>query len=114
MQVSRPDSHDIVVQPPVTQVSRPDSHDIISSDVRNYIDAADRARRIDTVVPTAYTDAHERERASRKARCRGRPKRPVREVSSTGRSSGSRSVGLLLATGLFVAMRMTRNRPLAH
>ncbi len=114
VQVSRPDSHDIVVQPSVPQVSRPDSHDIVSSDAGSYIDAADRARRINTIVPTAYTDAHERS-----APPQGTVSRSTEATGSGNELDWSQlgiafGLGLLLATGLFVAMRMTRNRPLAH
>jgi hypothetical protein len=129
--VSRPDSHDIVRQDGVaffyaneratlaqqsepTGVSRPDSHDIVRHSDNGYIDASDRARRINTVVPTAYLDAHERS-----APPKGSPR-----VSTESPSSGSEfdwsqlgigfGLGLLLAAGLFLAMRMTKLRPLAH
>jgi hypothetical protein len=96
-------------------VSRPDSHDIVRADVGGgYIDAADRARRIDTIVPTPYLDAFERS-----APPKGSP-----AVSTEATGSGSDrdwsqlgigfGLGLLLAVGLFAAMRMTRIRPLAH
>jgi hypothetical protein len=129
--VSRPDSHDIVRQngveffyaneratigsgPVSTIVSRPDSHDIVRQAENGYIHASDRARRINTVVPTAYLDAHER----------SAPPAGSQPSSSDAAGSGSErdwsqlgiglGLGLLLAVGLFLAMRMTRVRPLAH
>jgi hypothetical protein len=129
--VSRPDSHDIVRQDGVaffyaneratlaeqsvpTSVSRPDSHDIVRPTVNGYIDAADRARRIDTVVPTAYLDAFER----------SAPPKASTPISTEATGSGNEldwsqlgigfGLGLLLAVGLILAMRMTRVRRLAH
>jgi hypothetical protein len=97
-----------------TIVSRPDSHDIVRPATNGYIDASDRARRINTVVPTAYLDAHER----------SAPPTGSQPSSSDAAGSGSDrdwsqlgigfGFGLLLAVGLFLAMRMTRVRPLAH
>jgi hypothetical protein len=104
----------LAAQPISTTVSRPDSHDIIRQADNGYIDASDRARRINTVVPTAYLDAHERS-----APPKGSPR-----VSTESPSSGSEfdwaqlgigfGLGLLLAAGLFLAMRMTKVRRLAH
>jgi hypothetical protein len=129
--VSRPDSHDIVrqdgvavfyaneratlaQQPVSTGVSRPDSHDIVRQVDNGYIDASDRARRINTVVPTAYLDAHER----------AAPPKGSPTVATESAGSGSElewsqlaigfGLGLLLAAGLFLAMRMTKVRRLAH
>jgi hypothetical protein len=97
-----------------TGVSRPDSHDIIRQADNGYIDASDRARRINTVVPTAYLDVFERS-----APPKGSP-----TVSTESAGSGSEldwsqlgigfGVGLLLAAGLYLAMRMTKVRRLAH
>jgi hypothetical protein len=97
-----------------TGVSRPDSHDIVRPADNGYIDASDRARRINTVVPTAYLDAFER----------SAPPKASTPISSEASGSGSErdwsqlgigfGLGLLLAVGLFLAMRMTRVRPLAH
>jgi hypothetical protein len=97
-----------------TGVSRPDSHDIVKASDNGYIDASDRARRINTVVPTAYLDAFER----------SAPPKGSTPISSEASGSGSErdwsqlgigfGLGLLLAVGLFLAMRMTRVRPLAH
>jgi YD repeat-containing protein len=95
-------------------VSRPDSHDIVRTEGNGYIDAAARAQRIDVVVPTAFSDAHER----------SAPPTGSQPVASVGTGSGSElewpqlgigfGLGLLLAIGLFLAMRVTRVRPLAH
>jgi YD repeat-containing protein len=95
-------------------VSRPDSHDIVRQEVTGYIDAAARAQRIDVVVPTAFSDAHER----------SAPPQGSEPVATVGTGSGSDlewpqlgigfGLGLLLAVGLFLAMRMTKVRPLAH
>jgi hypothetical protein len=97
-----------------TVVSRPDSHDVVRSSTNGYIDASDRARRINTIVPTAYLDAHERSAP------------PLGSPSVSTEATGSSSdrdwpqlgigfgLGLLLAGGLFLAMRMAGVRPLAH
>ena len=101
-------------QPVSTGVSRPDSHDIVQPTANGYIDAADRAQRIDVVVPTAYLDAFER----------SAPPKGSTPISTQASGSGSErdwsqvgigfGLGLLLAVGLLLAMRMTRVRPLAH
>jgi hypothetical protein len=94
-------------------VSRPDSHDLVATVDNGYLDAADRAQRIDVVVPTAFSDAHERSTP------------PSGQItSSTNVSSGSElelpqigigfAIGLLLGMGLFLTMRSTRGRQLAH
>jgi hypothetical protein len=115
-QVSRPDTHDIIRTQPqvtVTQVSRPDSHDIVRTQETTYLDAADRARRIDVVVPTALTDSFERATP------------PTGSVSVDTIAAGSENgtelpalglgfgLGMLLVAGLWLATRTTR-RPLAH
>ena len=97
-----------------TIVSRPDSHDIVRPATNGYIDASDRALRINTVVPTAYLDAHER----------SAPPKGSQPVSTVTAGSGNElewpqlgigfGIGLLLAVGLFLAVRMTRVPPLAH
>jgi hypothetical protein len=129
--VSRPDSHDIVRQDGVaffyaneratlaqqsepTGVSRPDSHDIVRQAENGYIDASDRARRINTVVPTAYPDAHER----------SAPPKSSQPISTDATGAGNEldwpqlgigfGLGLFLAAGLFLAMRATKIRRLAH
>jgi hypothetical protein len=79
-----------------------------------YIDASDRARRINTVVPTAYLDAHERSApptGSQPSSTDATGSGSDRDWSQLGIGFG---LGLLLAVGLFLAMRMTRVRPLAH
>jgi F0F1-type ATP synthase membrane subunit c/vacuolar-type H+-ATPase subunit K len=100
-------------QDTVTQVSRPDSHDIVRTQETTYLDAADRARRIDVVVPTALTDSFERAAP------------PQGTVSTLTISSSPDSgiewpglglgfgLGMLLAAGLWLATRTPR-RPLAH
>jgi hypothetical protein len=95
-------------------VSRPDSHDVVTQLDNGYLDAAARAQRIDVVVPTAFSDAHER----------SAPPQGSEPVATVGTGSGSElewpqlgigfGLGLLLAVGLFLAMRMTKVRPLAH
>jgi hypothetical protein len=97
-----------------TVVSRPDSHDIVRSATNGYIDASDRARRINTIVATAYLDAHERSAPPKGS--------PALSTEATGSGSDRDwpqlgigfGLGLLLAGGLFLAMRMTKVRPLAH
>ena len=73
-----------------TVVSRPDSHDIVRPATNGYIDASDRALRINTVVPTAYLDAHERS-APPKGSPPSRPKQRARAAIGIGRSSESGS-----------------------
>lgn len=95
-------------------VSRPDSHDLATPVGTGYLDAADRAQRIDVIVPTATSDAHERSAP------------PSGEIaSSTDSVSSGRelelpqigigfAIGLLVGVGLFLTMRYTRGRQLAH
>jgi hypothetical protein len=99
-------------QPVSTGVSRPDSHDIVRAGSNGYIDAADRARRIDHVVPTAYLDAFERAAPPKGS--------PAASTEATG--SGSQlewpqlgigfSVGIIAVVGLYLALRYARIRPL--
>jgi hypothetical protein len=107
-------SPELSVSTQPTAVSRPDSHDIVRPVSNGYIDASDRARRINTVVPTAYLDAFER----------AAPPKGSQPVSVDATGSGNElewpqlgigfGLGLLLAGGLLLAMRMTKIRPLAH
>lgn len=104
----------IVAESKASGVIRPDSHDIVRPVATGYVDAADRAQRIDVVVPTALTDAFERSAP------------PQGTVTTSVASNGSGSdrdfsqlgmgfaIGLLLALGLYLAMRFTRIRTLAH
>ena len=95
-------------------VSRPDSHDIVRYESNGYLDAAGRAQRIDVVVPTALTDSFER----------SAPPSGSENGSSVTASGGSDrdwsqlgtgfGIGLVLALGLFLTMRYTRGRELAH
>ena len=104
----------LVAESNTRAVVRPDSHDIIRSVGPGYLDAADRALRIDVVVPTAYADAFER----------SAPPRGAMPTSVASESSGSDrdwsqlgigfGIGLLLAIGLYLAMRFTRIRTFAH
>jgi len=103
------DSQDIV-----TQVSRPDSHDIVRTQETTYLDAADRAQRIDVVVPTAFTDSFERATP---------PTGTVSRVTiSAGPGDGIEwpalgigfGLGMLLVAGLWLATRATQGRQLAH
>jgi hypothetical protein len=96
-------------------VSRPDSHDIVRQVDNGYLDAAARAQRIDVVVPTASSDAHERS-----APPRGEITRQT-DVGGSGTEIELPQVGigfgfgLLLALGLYLTMRYTRGgRELAH
>jgi hypothetical protein len=97
----------------VVQVSRPDSHDIVRTPESTYLDAADRAQRINVVVPTALTDSHERADVPQG--------RIDAIVAPTGAGDGSEwpalglgfGLGMLLVAGLWLATRTTR-RPLAH
>ncbi len=101
-------------QDSVTQVSRPDSHDIFRAPETTYLDAADRAQRIDVVVPTAYTDAFDRAAPPKGTQ----PTLTVGAVSDDGiewsQLGFGFGLGILLVAGLWLAMRMTRVRPLAH
>lgn len=113
---SRPDWFEraaIQAQNGVVVVSRPDSHDVATQVDNGYLDAAARAQRIDIVVPTASSDAHERSAP------------PLGELTSqTVSGSGTEldlpqlgigfGFGLVLALGLFLTMRYTRGRELAH
>jgi hypothetical protein len=96
-------------------VSRPDSHDVVTQTESGYLDAAARAQRIDVVVPTASSDAHERS-----APPPGEFTRQT-DVSGSGTELELPQVGigfgfgLLLALGLYLTMRYTRGgRELAH
>ena len=93
---------------------RPDAHDVIRYESNGYFDAAGRAQRIDIVVPTAMTDSHDR---SAPLASSGNGS----SVSATGGSDRDWSqlgtgfgIGLALALGLFLTMRYTRGRELAH
>jgi hypothetical protein len=96
-------------------VSRPDSHDVVTDQSNGYADAAERAQRIDVVVPTALTDSFER----------SAPPAGVQPSGSSASASGGDDrdwsqlgtgfgIGLVLALGLFLTMRYTRGRELAH
>ena len=95
-------------------VSRPDSHDTAQPVTNGYIDAAERAQRIDVVVPTALTDSFERSAPPTSS--------PTSSIDAVGSGSDREwsqlgmgfGIGLLLALGLYLAMRFTRARPLAH
>jgi hypothetical protein len=115
-QVSRPDTHDIIRTQPqvtVTQVSRPDSHDIVRTPEPTYLDAADRARRIDVVVPTALTDSADRAKppvgSVSRITVSATPDETI-EWPALGLGFG---LGMLLVAGLWLATRTSR-RPLAH
>jgi hypothetical protein len=108
--VSRPDSHELIQTSSV--VSRPDSHETVQP--FTYIDAAERAYRVsnlpgrdvvllsgddhtsfdpvDTSAPVASTDGNF-------------------DWPQVGIGLG---VGIALALGLILALRATRQRPLAH
>ena len=95
-------------------VSRPDSHDIVTDQSNGYADAAERAQRIDVVVPTALTDSFER--SDPPAGSTNSPSVTAsggsdRDWSQLGTGFG---IGLVLALGLFLTMRYTRGRELAH
>ena len=96
-------------------VSRPDSHDVVQPQGTVYVDAAERALRIENhVVPTAQSDVFDR----------SEPPAGSRTSSTEAVGSGSEldwpqigigfGIGLALALGLYLAMRFTRIRPLAH
>jgi hypothetical protein len=95
-------------------VSRPDSHDVVTQVDNGYLDAAARAQRIDVVVPTAASDAHERSAPPRGEFT------PQTEVTGSGielelpQLGIGFGIGLMLALGLFLVMRYTRGRELAH
>jgi hypothetical protein len=96
-------------------VSRPDSHDLVTPVASGYLDAADRAQRIDVVVPTASSDAHERS-----APPSGELTRSTTSVASSGTDLElpqigiGFGIGLLLALGLVALLRFRPNRPLAQ
>lgn len=97
----------------VTQVSRPDSHDLVPAQETTYLDAADRAHRVDVVVPTAFTDAFDRAEPPAGSVSRitvsASPNDGI-EWPALGLGFG---LGMLLVTGLWLATRTSR-RPLAH
>jgi hypothetical protein len=92
----------------------PDSADLYRPVTSSYVDAAARADRIDTIIPTVYVDAFERSAP------------PKGSVTTSVAASGSGvefdwqqlgigfGVGLVLALGLYLGMRFTRIRPLTH
>lgn len=95
-------------------VSRSDSHDVIRYDSNGYADAAERAQRIDIVVPTALTDSFERSappQGTLDSTSQSVPAGSDRDWSQLGTGFG---LGLILALGLMLAMRYTRGRQLAH
>ena len=100
-------------QDTVTQVSRPDSHDIVRTQETTYLDAADRAQRIDVVVPTAFTDSVDRAEPPAGTFSRltisASPQDGI-EWPALGLGFG---LGMLLVAGLWLATR-TNGRPLAH
>jgi hypothetical protein len=100
-------------QDTVTQVSRPDSHDIVRTPESTYLDAADRAHRIDVVVPTAFTDSADRAEP---------PASSVSRITVSATPDGGIEwpalglgfgLGMILMAGLWLATRTSR-RPLAH
>ena len=95
-------------------VSRPDTHDIVRPATNGYLDASDRARRINIVVPTAYLDAHERSAAPKGSQAVATEVPDSANGPDWSQLGTGFGLGLLLAVALFVAMRMTRVRPLAH
>ena len=79
-----------------------------------YLDAAGRAQRIDVVVPTALTDSFERSAppaGSGNGSSVTASGGSDRDLSQLGTGFG---IGLVLALGLFLTMRYTRGRELAH
>ncbi len=110
--VSRPDSHELTQPQGTPVVSRPDSHETIQP--FTYIDAAERADRVsnlpgrdvvllsgddhttfqpvDSSTPVASSDAN-------------------LDWPQVGIGFG---IGIVLALGLILALRATRQRPLAH
>jgi len=110
--VSRPDSHELV-QSTDSPVSRPDSHETVQP--FSYIDAAERADRIASIpgrdVVLLSGDDH-------------LTFQPVDTTEPVATSGGSDldwpqigiglGIGIALALGLMLALRATRQRPLAH
>jgi hypothetical protein len=109
--VSRPDSHELV-QSNGTLVSRPDSHEIVQP--FTYMDAAERAARISSApgrdVVLLSGDDH----------ITFQPADTSTSVASSGRDVDwpqvgiGFGIGIALALGLLLALRATRQRPLAH
>jgi len=109
--VSRPDSHELI-QSTGSIVSRPDSHELIQP--FSYIDAAERADRISSApgrdVVLLSGDDH----------VTFQPVDTSTPVASTGRDFNwpqvgiGLGIGIALALGLLLALRATRQRPLAH
>jgi hypothetical protein len=109
--VSRPDSHELV-QSSGSPVSRPDSHETVQP--FSYIDAAERADRIGSApgrdVVLLSGDDH----------LTFQPFDTTEPVASSGRDLDwpqigiGLGVGIALALGLMLALRATRQRPLAH
>ncbi|HEX2426974.1 MAG TPA: hypothetical protein VHI53_03555 [Gaiellaceae bacterium] len=109
--VSRPDSHELV-QSNGTLVSRPDSHEIVQP--FTYMDAAERAARISSApgrdVVLLSGDDH----------ITFQPADTSTPVASSGRDVDwpqvgiGFGIGIALALGLLLALRATRQRPLAH
>jgi len=103
-------------QPTTDAVVRlPDAHDIVRDESNGYADAAERAQRIDVVVPTAMTDAFERSAPPVGSRVE-----PVSGAVESGfqldlpQLGIGLGLGLALALGLYFAMRLTRTSPVAH
>jgi len=109
--VSRPDSHELI-QSTGSLVSRPDSHELIQP--FSYIDAAERADRISSApgrdVVLLSGDDH----------VTFQPVDSSTSVVSSGRDFNwpqvgiGLGIGIALALGLLLALRATRQRPLAH
>ena len=109
--VSRPDSHELI-QSSVSVVSRPDSHETVQP--FSYIDAAERADRIASIpvrdVVLLSGDDH----------VTFQPVDTTEPVASSGRDFDwpqigiGLGIGIALALGLMLALRATRQRPLAH
>ena len=115
--VSRPDSHEVA---PTNDsvVSRPDSHDMVPVTTLGYIDASERAVRINS-LPTHDVVLLSGDDKS----TFGQPNDttvPAPVVSSGTDIDWSQlglgiGIGIALALGLLLAVRATRqNRPLAH
>ena len=109
--VSRPDSHELI-QSSASVVSRPDSHETVQP--FSYIDAAERADRVSNLptrdVVLLSGDDHT-------------TFQPVDTSTPVASSDGSLDwpqvgfgfgIGIALALGLILALRATRQRPLAH
>ena len=112
--VSRPDSHELI-QSPGSLVSRPDSHELTQpSQPFTYMDAAERANRISSApgrdVVLLSGDDH----------VTFQPVDSSTSVVSSGRDFNwpqvgiGLGIGIALALGLLLALRATRQRPLAH